>query len=639
MWSKIDTDEDGVRERNGSNSVQGLARAECILDCDVNTAYAWLMTPTSRGRMQISQECGDLSNILLRENSMDDLVFSRIKRQKKPRRHSERLVRQIGFEMGEDNDDFVVAVVSDLKEKIDYGRYIRCVREDLLGCYRITSDTFQNALSQCKLVYTVQSTIRASGLVYLEADLLSLLGVVSEARNALQRDEEVTWNETSRLGRRISLWEQKDSRLTKTRYTPEQNERMDKLIAKFAELTEFEEIESSDHFVTMGKAHFPNDGVVVGRACLTVDSSIELIAANLVGMSREKLAGRRDKDIIDREYTLTSTHSTTYGFVVSTGAFFEHPVAFYTEWLWRYSDDKKFLHVYNVSIERDESQGSSVTDGFPPGQVSMLYTLEKIPDVQGCQQAKVTWVVRTDYGGGANLRTMNRRMPNQLKAISWLRTAFDRSAFLEEREQTNTVNKLVGHINANYMSGKVLQSSVGGGGAADDRYSKAESDAIDDAQRYLGNFENAIKKRVAATIPSVANEYVVKNGQCWGRSIVELRVPKEEVLAFLWNADSRCRWGDDDLDRRILETKHACAQIVYTRKRGGGGGASKERVSLAVWKHVSSSRLIYVEVPTDREMPVSGGGGVTGSGGGQQRIAERSARPNNSLVRTAHSRD
>jgi hypothetical protein len=103
----------------------------------------------------------------------------------------------------------------------------------------------------------------------------------------------------------------------------------------------------------------------------------------------------------------------------------------------------------------------------------------------------------------------------------------------------------------------------------------------------------------------VKNSIAFKKGDplAWGRSKCAIRAPKEDILAYIWAMDARCRWGDTDLEREILEKKSLHSIVVYQLKGGSKHGPLKLKprggVQQLVWKQVDARTLVIAVQPVE----------------------------------------
>ena len=188
-----------------------------------------------------------------------------------------------------------------------------------------------SGVSQCKVTYHVY--LDAGGRIptfVVNAKLPLALGAVGGLREEFQHDDEIDKLERDESARVI-----KDKPQT---YTAEEDILINKGLAKLGmlEWEHFEELESPDHLVKMGKILI--DGGGVGRASVTVDASIEECAAwEIAKMNREQV---RDAGSLERSFTKTNDHHGVYHVVYDLKIPGFQPREFLSSLVWRQLGDK-----------------------------------------------------------------------------------------------------------------------------------------------------------------------------------------------------------------------------------------------------------------------------------------------------------
>jgi hypothetical protein len=140
-------------------------------------------------------------------------------------------------------------------------------------------------------------------------------------------------------------------------------------------------------------------------------------------------------------------------------------------------------------------------------------------------------------------------------------------------------------------------------------YTEAEEELLRNGEAKFALFrDNAKAKKAKALTPNVKNEIAFKEGDPlgWGRSEALVRASKEEILAYVWDTEARCRWGASDMERVVLERKNDHHCIAYQCKRGSHGKAiellPRDGVSDGVWKKVGEDAVVIVGQPTEHPM-------------------------------------
>jgi hypothetical protein len=84
-------------------------------------------------------------------------------------------------------------------------------------------------------------------------------------------------------------------------------------------------------------------------------------------------------------------------------------------------------------------------------------------------------------------------------------------------------------------------------------------------------------------------------------SLAETTIPasKEDVLAYLWDMDARCRWREGDQERRVVEHVSASEMVCHTRSLRPRG--VREAVTRYTWFRPTATSIMLVGEETKHE--------------------------------------
>ena len=222
-----------------------------------------------------------------------------------------------------------------------------------------------------------------------------------------------------------------------------------------------------------------------------------------------------------------------------------------------------------------------VTSKFVRAQTQTYWRGERLPPIAGVERTKITFYQKVQLGGIIPNRMLSGLAVQNLMFMSRLRKNFDKSWELDK-------------VNNEAVVRTVLDAE------SSDCYTKEENEVISHGKAFLRVFENnPTLKKVPANSPTVRNDVAFNKNDplVWGRSTTHVRAKKEQVLAFMWNTDARCRWSDTDLERSILEVVNGHCIVSYLCKKGLGKTPPRDAVSINVWVKRHDNTLMFVQYP------------------------------------------
>ena len=196
----------------------------------------------------------------------------------------------------------------------------------------------------------------------------------------------------------------------------------------------------------------------------------------------------------------------------------------------------------------------------------------------------VTYTIKLRWGGFLTRRYIKIKAAEIMSFVSKTRSIFDRKAEIDTIEREKFVEI--------YRRGEGRDIS---------NYTEEGKKAISQGQGFFRIFQNnPTKRRIASSSPSVINELAYRKGEKsgWGLSETKLRAKREDILAYLFNAEASCRSLDVDIERRVLQRINDHHLILYSCKRSGVSNFSpRYSVTRYVWAEVSDGSLILVMLP------------------------------------------
>ena len=342
-------------------------------------------------------------------------------------------------------------------------------------------------------------------------------------------------------------------------------------------LDAMEELESPDCFIKMGVVHSP-DGSMLGRSQVVIDETLDLVAgyelckdsyiAMKTFMQQENNVGRTVARVSDRVFVMRS--------VVDFKVPGWRKREFVARSVWAWIDDDTLLICYD-----DTADEKTHTAGTVRGRSQVMAKLERLPEVDGVPQTSVTFFSRVDLGVLVNAITTKMKAIDMMMHLSTMRQTFDKSREIDELRWNAAIES--------YNREQV--------------YTADELEVVAKGHEWLEVFENnPTRKKVPSPSPTVTSEMAFTPGDriVWGRSECIIRCSKREAVAHLYEMDARCRWGDADLERRVLERKGDHSLVGYQLKKGTHGAISmhpRDGVSKIVWKRERDGSYLLVGVP------------------------------------------
>jgi len=565
-----------VLAEKGKRSI-ALGMATAIIDCSALQAAAHMSAFMSRESVRINSENGHPARLILKENTMHDCVVATVKRLPFPLNNREFVSRQVCAE--DDNGDLVLAF-SPVQAEVDYGKRFKTVRGASAAFFTISS----LGGSQCSA--TICQRIDAAGRIptFVTNTKIALgLSVVEELRSEFSRDDEIDMVERDELVRVMNEEPQI--------YTQEENLLVNKANVKLGMLdwAQFEELESPDHLVKMGKIFLEGGGGGFGRASMTVDTSVEDCAAwEMSKMSREQVALAGS---LERSLTRINDHSTIYQVVYDFGIPGFRPREFLSSLVWRRQGDKLTL-VYDDIDHEDFPRRPH----YVRGTTTVYWEFEKLQPVGGVAQTIVTYIQQVDLGGRVPKFVVNSQAVNQLMYLSTTRKRFDKSLEIDREIREQNIDMIVDHSD----------SARRAMGERPIVYSEEETKIIEEGAEYFSLFSGENSKSLMMTSPLAKGKLAYKSDRhAWGWATTTVRADPKEVLAFLWDTTRRSAQREDDLEKSVDERINVHNMLVYNKKRTTKIIADRDFLGRCVWKRTSEGYILVTRPEESERRPLS----------------------------------
>ena len=460
------------------------------------------------------------------------------------------------------DDSFLVAHwPSPGSTTVDYGQQMNAIRGTSKGILRFVP----LSPTQCRLTFHQYFDIGGKVPSWVMNNVIPrAVGVVSEARNSFQRDDEVDEESRSDMAGIIE-----DHEMHPPEYDDDEIQSITDVYERIGAIEEeyFKDVESFDHLTNV---RFIGG---VGRASTIVDASIEECCAwELLKMSRVKMKKHYHSGGLERGFKFQNDHCSVYNVVRKLPV----PFSKHREWVlrqvWKWSDRDTLVVVH------ESTPSGKLNEGYTRVTAASYCEYERLEDIGETHQTRVTFTSTNRYGGWFTGAVGVKLNIAALSMVSEMRAGFDQSLSIDGGHRLATIEGIKRHLHES------------------PRYTADENDMLVKGVSYFDKFESSDRKsrRVKTDMPSIVNEILhMKDGtKSWGRSEVTVRTSKEEALAYMWNMDARTRWTSTDTEREVLEVVNDHHQIAYMCMKGGVKGGfelglnldPREVVSSMVWR-------------------------------------------------------
>jgi uncharacterized protein with ATP-grasp and redox domains len=113
----------------------------------------------------------------------------------------------------------------------------------------------------------------------------------------------------------------------------------------------------------------------------------------------------------------------------------------------------------------------------------------------------------------------------------------------------------------------------------DEPYTEKEEETLEDGRKLLEVFANQKSKELKMASHKTQAKIAYKPGDkhAFGWATTTVRASSQEVLAFVWDTEARCKARPDDLDKSVDERPNEHSMLVYVRVRAKRAQKESER--------------------------------------------------------------
>ena len=535
----------------------------------LHSLAAYWFSPMKRDNIRQSSEEGNPALLKQRENGPHDQVFAVIKKMPFPLNSREFVSRNLSAT--DTNGDLIITAVP-VSDVVDYGTSTRAVRGVSRGIMRFAP----SGESQCKVAYI--NYLDAGGVVptwVVESKIPLALSAVASLRDQFQRDDEVDKMERDELARVI-----KDEQQV---YSEDEDSLIQRVQETLGALKEenFEELESPDHLVKMGKMHAEGDGRMIIRASATIDSSVEECAAwEMLKNSRKNAKGSTN---LLRTLVHDNVHSAVFHLVKDLRIPGFSPREWVLRLLWKKLAAETVVVCYESIDEQNEANNKYVR-----ASNSVYNEYKRLEPLGGVPQTRVTWTQSIKLGGSVSRQIVSALAPKQLMHLSRMRRQFDKSLEIDGATRALNVGLFADHM---------------------EQYSEEENALLEEGEKRFAYFKAMKAKSLKMASPLTTGEvaFKKKDSHAWGRSITTVRARPEEALAFLWAPLRRSARREDDLEKSVEEQINGHNMLVYNRKRTPKIIADRDFLGRVVWKKEGEGFLLVTSPEESGARPITRG--------------------------------
>jgi len=338
---------------------------------------------------------------------------------------------------------------------------------------------------------------------------------------------------------------------------------------------DFQPLDSPDYHVRMGIRVIQNDdtgGLDVMRGAVTLDVSIEECASwEVMGMSREQT---RVSGNPERSQTSYNAHSALYRDIYDLGV----PGCLPREAVLRLVWKKQGLNSFRVAYESTEVSEFPHDPNFVRMVVAIDYLYEKLPDVSGVAQTRVTYTTQADVGGSVPKFVVNREAVDQLMYLSRMKRRFDKSLEIDASERSRNAALINAHTS---------------------EYSAQEDRILAEGLSSFDLIEHVKTKPVKMANSLTTAEVGLEAGSrlAWGWASTTVRATPTEVMASLWDVKCRAQTRREDLEKIIDQRVNDHNMLYYVRVKTPTMVSDREFLQRLVWKSTEKGGFVIVSHP------------------------------------------
>jgi len=417
----------------------------------------------------------------------------------------------------------------------------------------------------------------------LDSKIPQALGAVCELRDQFQRDDEIDTMERDELARIV-----KDQPQV---YSEDEDSLIQQVYVKLGmlEWEHFEELESPDHLVKMGKIFVAGQKDVTIRGIATIDALVEQCAAwDLMKMSREQMKRRSNTE---RSLVKINEHHSVYHFVKDLHIMSLQPREWIMNSVWKWRDGRTLEIAYEHNPDHElfaKRSSKFMRDG---NSSTVHYLLEQMPSSSssgGVPQTRVTFTQTVNLGGVVPKWAVTRHGGKQLMYVSTMRQRFDRSLEIDGAARAQNVGLIAEHA---------------------EQYSEEENALLEEGEKHFVEFKEMKAKSLKMASPLTTAEiaFEKKDSHVWGRATTTVRARSEEVIAFMWNFVRRSSRRKDDLEKSVEERVNGHNMLVYRKKMTPKIVADRDFLGRCVWKKEGEGFILVTSPGESDSRPITDG--------------------------------
>ncbi|GMH58858.1 hypothetical protein TrLO_g8001 [Triparma laevis f. longispina] len=542
-----------IPPKEGERSV-ATGKGVGLIDCSAEEAAAWVMDHCSNDKMRNHKEIErNPARLELRHLArVNEATFATVVRF--PFRLDD---REFVFRMiWKSEMRRVMIALESVRDEVDYGMSFKKTRGFVRSTWLFEDLPERGGVKQCRATFVTQ--LDAGGIIpiwVVDKKVPVQLGAVHALADEFRQDEKVDSVEVGVLATFIrERWKDEV-------YSEEENALLERARQKFEgsfkEGKVWTRLKSPDVFVKM-EATFEKGGSValVGRAATVVEATIEDCAAwELTRMTRERVKDHYKFGGVDRKVDKLSYHSDMYYFAVDFGIKSFALREWLVKFVWKMVDENTMIVGYEDT--EDDNFPIGVRKKYVRASSGAFWKYERLPEVSGTPQTRVTYCQQVDLKGFMPLFVMNSRIVQTLEYLSTMRKKFDKSLEIDAGQRAEIVKKIkreeeVGGLEASAQFEALFEERQG-------------------SERPSRKFELTDSKVQASAV----------GGKGWGSTRVKVRAEMEEVAAFFWDFGSRANMEiSGDVERTLEEDEEgagAFKKIVKRRQQMSSSHGSHHR--------------------------------------------------------------
>ncbi|GMH69388.1 hypothetical protein TL16_g05146 [Triparma laevis f. inornata] len=510
MWMQY------IPPKKGEKSLV-TGKAIGVLDCSAEEVAAWAVDYCNNEKMRISRERGNPARLMLTDNvgsgeRDNEAVAATVKKFPFFLQDREFVAK---FVWKSEEGRVYLAVVPEPRE-VDYGVKLRKVRGSTYGLWVMENLPSLGGPAQCHVTFVQRFNF--GGIIpkwIITKKLPKQLEVLENAMDEFMQDEKMDEWKLRELSTTMKiLWESEE-------YGEEEEavlKRGMEFCKKVLERSDYKVLNADDPRVSLRSAHLENDKLVTGIAEAVVDADLEQVAAwEYLKNTRESVKAFVSKGGVNRFVKKINNHTQYYEQTRDFKFLGLRPREWRSKVIWKKATENRIVIVYEDTTEMDKERPR---DGNVVGaSTRTAWVFERLGEVEGIAQTKVTFVSRGDFKGGLPTFIMNKLVKNLTKSLIFMRVKFDQSLEIDAATRGRWAKLIEERFEAGGRGwGLVL-------GKVDKLFS--ERDGMEAASRSYGGRDES------KVLAGKGGAWV------WGKTNVEVRGAVEEVAAFFWDFESR----------------------------------------------------------------------------------------------------